>query len=94
MLLKRRAGLTTEYEGHYPGDRKGHHPWMLYRGFNREAGRDFTLNNTKEEVPKVGLEDKIVGAGKDMTELEQQARVPRKTSLQYCFSLKGGGNGV
>ena len=50
---------------------------MGYRRLNREASREFsTLTNPKEAVTKIGLEDKIVGAGKDMFELEQQARVP------------------
>lgn len=77
---------------------------MGYRRLNREAGREFsTLTNPKEAVPKIGLEDKIVGTGKDMFELEQQARVPNpierlcdveKDTPAILFSLKGGGNGV
>ena len=48
-----------------------------YRSLNWEAGRVFsTLTKPKEAVPKIGLEDKIVGAEKGMFELEQQARVP------------------
>ena len=55
--------------------------------------------NPKEAVPKIGLEDKIEGAGKDMFELEQQARVPNsnerlcdveKYTPEILFSLKGG----
>jgi hypothetical protein len=75
-----------------------------YRRFNREAGREFsTLTNSKEAVPKIGLEDKIVGAGKDTLELKQQARVPNpierlcdveKDTPAILFSLKGGGNDV
>ena len=32
------------------------------------------MTKPKEAVPKIGLEDKVVGARKDMFELEQRAR--------------------
>jgi hypothetical protein len=60
-------------------------------------------NGKQAEVPEIGLRDKIVGAGKDMFELEQQAKVPNpikclcdveKDTPAILFSLKGGGNGV
>jgi hypothetical protein len=52
---------------------------LWYRGFNREAGSEFsTLTNPEEAAPKIGLKDKIVSAGKNMFELEQQARVPNQ----------------
>ena len=46
-----------------------------YRNFDWEAGRVFsTLMNSKEAAPKIEFEDKIVGAGKNMFQLEQQTR--------------------
>ena len=76
-------------------------PWG-YRSLNWEAGSVFSTN-PKEAVPKIGLEDKIVGAGKYMFEREQKARVPNPIELLSDIekdtpailpSLKGGGNGV
>ena len=41
---------------------------LRHRCLSRVAGREFTPIIDPKEVPKVGLEDKTVGAGKDFFE--------------------------